>query len=534
MKEMFAKIKIPSPAVTLKYFGGFFDRTDLKILITVLIAGIINNFYFFISQGLQADALSGAFFQIAGLWETQLGRPLIQIVDGLRYGFVNQLLVVLMCLIFIALAVMLLRRIFQIKNTLLLYLLAVLICVAPQFTEVYEFLYCADSYLLAFLLAIVAVYALTRIKAFKDSKKWYLCAVLATAATCGFYQAYLGCLIGLTILVALREALSSTSTKEVLQHFIRNACVILVGVCFYYLALFIYCGILGTSLASYKGADGLFSMDTILALPEAILNCFKDFAHFFLSSRIIFNKFYGRAIIYIILFITLALGLVCRLRELKSEKLAKVGLALFLLAIFPIGVNATDLLTATAGIRINLVTAQGIVVTSLLLAVIFGKTPQEFAKENLLHWVGAAATIALIVTFVISNTFTYVYRQQQYDHLKVVMQDVYGRVVTLPNYNSEMPWIFSNIIPVNSVDVERTNGVVTTNPVTWPSYAGAQRYALFLDKFMGIRVHTVDETVYRETTQTKDFQNMPVYPADGSVKIIDGKVVIKVSETVFE
>lgn len=520
-----------SPLDAMKCFFGHFDRVDLWIFIAVLIVGIINNFYFIITEGLQTDAITHSYFQIAGIWEVQLGRPLIQILDHLRFGFVNQLLVVLLCLVFIAGAVMLIRRAFRVQNKFLLALVAILICVCPQFTETYEFLYCADSYVFAFFLAAFSTYAMSKIENWKDSKKWFLLAIVSTAAVCGLYQAYLGCVVGLAIMLSIRDALYTRDIVVVLRKFVCNMILILAGVCVYYVLLKVYCKLLGTSLAAYKGASA-FGIDTILQLPQSILHCYMDFINFFFAENIIYNKYYHRAVIYVVLSGVVLFGFVDALHKADDNKFARIAFTVFLVLIFPIGVNIMNIIAPTT--RINLVTGPGLIITFIILLVLFGGERKGVSLiHSLIQWVKCLMLSALLWTFILSNTFTYVYRQQQYNGLKTVMQDIYGRVVDLEGYDGKMSWMFSYVIQINDNDLNKTTGMVSKNMITWYTYNGTHRYSAFLDKYMGIKISTAGVDIYKRIINTEQFKNMPVYPQDGAVAIIDGIVVVKVSDRVF-
>ena len=93
-------------------------KNDIFIILVVLVLGIINNFSFFITEGIAPDALSSADFNIAGNWEIKLGRFGIKYINLLRYGLVNKFIIVFISLIFLALAVVVISRIFEIKNNL--------------------------------------------------------------------------------------------------------------------------------------------------------------------------------------------------------------------------------------------------------------------------------------------------------------------------------------------------------------------------------------------------------------------------------
>ena len=137
-------------------------KNDIFIILVVLVLGIINNFSFFITEGIAPDALSSADFNIAGNWEIKLGRFGIKYINLLRYGLVNKFIIVFISLIFLALAVVVISRIFEIKNKTALAIIAAIVAVAPQFTETFFFIYCADAYAFAFLTSTLTVFFLKK------------------------------------------------------------------------------------------------------------------------------------------------------------------------------------------------------------------------------------------------------------------------------------------------------------------------------------------------------------------------------------
>ena len=80
----------------------------------------------------------------------------------MRYGLVNKFIIVFISLIFLALAVVVISRIFEIKNKTALAIIAAIVAVAPQFTETYFFIYCADAYAFAFLTSTLTVFFLKK------------------------------------------------------------------------------------------------------------------------------------------------------------------------------------------------------------------------------------------------------------------------------------------------------------------------------------------------------------------------------------
>lgn len=518
-----------SPEKLVEKTKKHFDETDKHIFITTFIIGIITNFYFFISNGLSPDALSDTNTHVAGLWELQLGRFSLNFLDNVRFGFVNQLLIVLIALFFMSIGIMLIRRIFKIENKLILTIMCFTIAVAPQFTETYMYLYCADSYLLAFASAAFAVFSLSRIRTVKEDKKWVVFAILATVLTSSLYQAYLGVLAGLLVIYAIKETIDSDA-KTAIKHFIRNAFIIGIGIGFYYVIFRVLCKLNHTRPASYKGANNL-GIGTLLALPETIKGCFEDLYYFFFNDgRIINNAYYHRCIFYVILLVSFILSTFSIFKSEKKNRVSKIITTSLLILIFPIAVNIMNVVAA--GTRINLVTGPGIL-TTVVLFLVFIDYLKDTTFNIIIKYVSYIVLIFISATFMVADIRTYIAREKQYNDFKVIAENIYTQATLLEDYDPNMEYLFSYVIKTPASEIEKTTGMVTKNTISWTGYAGVKRYQMFYSKFLGKNIVSADEEKYEKIIPTEEFEKMSVYPENGSIKIIDNTIVVKVSEDTF-
>lgn len=517
-------MKMIEPEALFEKIKKKFDKNDLLILLTVFIVGFINNFYFIITEGIAPDALSPAHFNIAGNWEITLGRFGIKYVNILRYGFVNKLIIILISFILLSLSVMLIKRLFKIKNKILLILVTALIAIAPQFTETYMFIYCADAYILAFFLGILSVYFLSKAK-----NKYYFLSILCTIGVCSLYQAYLGVMIGSCIMLIAKYILDGNSFKEAIKKFLIFMTLIFIGIVLYYIILQIILSISGLSLASYKGANSL-GIETIKSIPSSIIQCFKDFYAFFFTNKIINNSYYDRKYIYLFLLLIMVLGSVYILLKNRQLNLSKVLLLAFLILIFPIGINIMNVIAPTT--TINLVTGPGLITSILSIVLIYQNLPQNYFS-NILKYGILVFIIILNWTFVIENTFTYIAREQTYRNYYTIASDIYTKATSLKNYSSEREWLFSDVIRFQVRDAYRANGFISDDNMTWNNYSGLAQNANFYEKYLGINIKIVSKERYQEIVKSDEFKSMPTYPNYGSIKIINDVVVVKVSDSTF-
>ena len=522
-------MKIINPLDFCKKIINKIDKNDKIIILTTFIIGILNNLYFIVGEGVAPDAVSPAFFNVAGNWEITLGRFGIKYINKLRYGFVSQLVIILICLTFIALSVMVLKRIFKLKNPITILILTMMITLAPQFMETYMFIYCADAYLVAFFLAILANYFIFKSS---DSKLYYIGTIICTIIVCSLYQAYLGVELGILIIIGLNDLIiNNTKIKEILKKLIISLFIILIGVVSYYLILKLLLLALGLQLASYKGANGL-GINTILKMPKSILQCYKDFYHFFFKNTIIFNAWWHRKRLYAVIFVSLFVGILYYL--IKNDKLkkaiSKLLFASLLLLIYPLCINVMNIIAS--GTIINLVTGPGII-TSVIIPIIFLEKMPNNSIHNLLKWLVAGSMVVLIWTFFLSNVFTYIVREETYINYKTVATDIYTKATMLEEYSEDKEWMFSDIIRFSVRDVERSNGFIARDNATWKNYNGTLQNRGLFEKNVGIKITMVDRKTYDKIKETEEFINMPIYPNPGSIRIIEDAIVVKTSEKVY-
>lgn len=513
-----------NPEIIISKIIRKFDKKDLLIIITTFIVGIINNFYFIIGEGVAPDAVSPAWFNIAGNWEITLGRFGIKYINQLRYGFVSQFIVIIISLFLISVSIMIIKRIFNFKSNVGLVILTTLIACAPQFTETYFFVYCADAYLFAFFCSILSVYFLNKMG---KNKLYMFLSILFVIITCSIYQAYLGVTIGLSLLLIIKQLIKNYNVKDVFINFFKYMLIIFAGCVFYYILLKLILLINNLTLASYKGANDL-GLNTLIQMPKSIVQCYKDFFNFYFDNNIIFNSYYHRKEIFMIIFVLLILiSFITFCKSDLSKKNVRL-LAIFLIvAIYPIGINIMNIIAK--GTKINLVTGPGLITFFTIMLFLY-----EWSDKNLIvylcKWLLILLFTMLSVSYIIENSYTYIARNETYQNYKTTMTDIYYRAIALNEYNEKSEWIFNNYYNFTVRDLNRTNGFITHDNVTWKNYSGLLQNSSFFEKNLGVKIKMASREKYNLIVNSEEFKAMPTYPKEGSVKIIDGVVTVKISE----
>lgn len=134
------------------------------------------------------------------------GRWLLSIACGFSSYFDLPWVTGLLSLVFIALTSVAVVKLFNIKNSFVIFLSAGILVAFPSTTEILCFGFTADGYFLSMLLAALAAVALTYIQ--KPVARILLSAALL-CCSCGIYQAYISFFLVLAICYFIGKVLGS-------------------------------------------------------------------------------------------------------------------------------------------------------------------------------------------------------------------------------------------------------------------------------------------------------------------------------------
>lgn len=493
--------------------------------VSTIIMGLINYSYFITHHVKSPDAVFIGHYHISSEWELSLGRFGLKIVDLLRGGIVNENLLIINSILIIAIAAGFLVSILEIHDNLLAVLMAAIFITSPQLADTYMFIYCADSYSLSILLAVLSVWFLK-----KKTYMGYILAMLALAFSASLYQAYIGIALTLCLILIISELLSNLKFKQTVQTLIRYMFVILGGLIIYYGIERIVLVLTDIEFASYKGAADFGVGSLIGQLKNSIPQAYKDFYQFFMSNNILHNDYWKRKTIHILLLLVtlLAFGiLISQMKEIGSKLLV-----ILLCIILPLSINVMDLIAPTT--TTNLVTGTSLLCMYFLIFVLYKYLQQSNYLNILLKYMIVFLNVWLIFTFINSDNASFKCREEVYNHFYATHANIISRVEALPGYNTELKWCFNDIVRYRSDLTPMSNGFIAWDNEVWNVYGGLGVTAAFYEEYYGKNISLCSREEYDSITKGDEFANMAVFPNDGSIKIIDNIVVIKLNDFRFE
>ena len=313
----------------------------------------------------------------------------------------------LLSLLWIGLATVLVVELFRMDNVVLIVLTGALMATFPAVTEIFFYQYTADGYMLAMLLATLAVY-LARMET-RSLPQW-IAAIVCIALCCGIYQTYVCFALMLSICYFLYILLSDTyDTRTILRRIVAHGCMYAAGLSLYFLIWKFSLFVRHVSPTTYQGIDRLGQLP-LAAVPRTIVRVILETGFYFLGFLPGRDSVSVWTVLHL-LFLCAFAGIV--LYALAHTKLArkKGRFVLFLACGAAIPFAAFFWMFATSSIEyMGFRMKHSFIALFILAAVLF----EKYAR---LRWknVMALLLLCMILTNAVTANIHYFYMQRMWD-----------------------------------------------------------------------------------------------------------------------
>lgn len=427
-------------------------------------------------------------------------------------------------------AVLLLCELFSIRTLLGRVMAGLLFLSFPGMACALSFGVNADVIGLGILLAVLAVYAQEKAR----GGIWI--GALLTGLSIGAYQpsvaAGIAAAYGVLLLETMRE---DFQTAVLIRKGLQKAAMLLLGFLCYYGVLQAILRITGTSLSSYHGVDQMTSF-SLRGIVKGALYAYLYFVRYFFLGEYADHplRLAGTWIAAVV-----CLFLLIRQARLlyQSGKRVQTGWLLLLALLLPLGVNAAPFLMADrvgAGVDLYMM------FSLMTLWALFWKLLEAFSEKSgqerrarLVSRIGIAACVLVIWNGYILCNQAYHRMEAMTQTTTALLNRMAARIEALPEWESGMPVYFVDPRPlvnenyqVSVPQYDRMKGLVGTELVPWYSEQGIARY---LNVYLRLPVSLASEEQKQALERKEDLEQMPSYPAADSMRVIDGVLVVKVS-----
>jgi len=406
---------------------------------------------------------------------------------------------------------------------------AVFVCF-PTVTSMFFYMYTAPLYSLAILMSVGAVYVADRYR------HGWIAGLLLSGASMGIYQAFFPLTASLLVLLVLRSVMDREETiRSLISRALRFAALLVGALAAYLLALKAFLVFYHATLSDYRGINQTARFMGWRATYEIIKAEYKNFL--LLPLQDYMGVTCTRAIRFALIVMAVLTVAALIWTIIRCGTWLRRLLLLACLAVFPFTVNAILLMCPNAEIYTLMEYALVTVFLAPLTVMARIRLSQEGSvKDRFTHfYLGrgrsllAAAYVLLILNYSWLSAVNYTSMYYTTEQTASFATTLITQVKSLDGYSPDLPWAFigkgfkSDDFYSDwgtSLGVMRLGGNLTSL---------LNRYSTirFFQSYTGYHIDYAGDEVVAELMQNEQVQNMPVYPKDGSIAIVDGVIVIR-------
>ena len=436
-------------------------------------------------------------------------------------------------LLFLALSAGMVVSVFQVRNKLTAGLIGGLMTVFPAVVSMYFFMFLALYYAIGISFSVFAAWLAVK---YPKNIIANIAAVVMIACSLGIYQAYFPdtvCI--LLIVVILKAAFGGVKEKKEWKEFFlmiaRFLVVMAAGVAVYFLINKAVLAVTHIQLTSYQGGDTMGKI-TIAQLISALKSCYTSFFDMGFSDvmGISYNRTVRRLIKVVWILFAAGIGayLVLKKKEYLNKVIVLCGIVVFPVAMFLIYVMAPNSYCYT------------LMAYSVVFFFVFFLLWLDACSRNLkLHapvksitnWVSALLTAALVIVYIWYANGNYMALEYTKYHDFSYVQTLITKIRSVEDYSQDKP-----VIVVGTQINDSTNGMGSLIGDTFTvggkadTNLGYNSLLYLMSDYLGFSPYYGTYEEIQNWMQREVVREMPSYPADGSIQVIDDTIIVKLSD----
>ncbi len=406
-----------------------------------------------------------------------------------------------------------------IRNHTMAALSGMLLTVFPSAFSTLAFRYTSAYYGVGILLAVLAVWVLPRYRF------GVILSAVCMAGSLGIYQAYIPITIGLFVLLLLRQTLQGQSSLwELIRRGIYYCVTLLLGLCCYYLFLKVTLWIYGTALSNYQGIDQMGKL-SFNDFPGLVWEAFYMFCTFPLKNH------YGLASMKLIKLSYIALagisaGIMGYILLIRMRKILLAVFAGLMCLVFPVAVNFVVIMCPESWIYTLMVYA---FVLAGFVPIVLLDCLQEWNGKQV-SYIGKTIVLCLAVliggyAYKTNVNYTALYFSNR--QIENCLNSMIVQIRMTEGFDTEKQWAFVGEMEDPLLNCywqyEMEFGGIE------PTQEMLQRYSWneWVRNYCGYSFPAASDEQILQLYETEQVQNMPCWPNEGSIQVIDDFVVIK-------
>ena len=525
---------------------------EKKVFVYTIIIGLLTHAFRMTNTMICADT-TNYLKSIGVTWVISLGRILLPGVEKIRGTVELPFLIGVICLIMIGCAAVFFVRLFDIRENIFLVIIAWILVANPVVTSIFAYMYTADGYMISLLFSVLAAYLCLK----KKGLSGILSGGLCLAVSLGFYQAFLSVTIIIMLFYLFRMLyISENDIKDIGK--MAGRCLLsgVTGIAVYAIGVMIVWKAGGHQAANYMGMDSADGTG-IHGLLQAVVDCYVDFARFYIV-RWELNRYNAMNVLMFLLTLITWLVLVTK------RKLWRMPVRVILMAlVFPLLPIVCHLFEfVSEGVSYTSTSMEySLALVYLLLLIMWSdmrhsgfvqnnkngieksEDPKEaagiagrFRWSELQYWKKHfLSMLSVVLLLCISFHFTVIANRSYYNmnnantKVEMLLNRLVMRMEMTKEYHEDMEVaIYGSCyeIPEYVPAAPMMSGVVSNIFLTQ-----GNEYISMMNHYLSTSYKWADFETMCQIAATEEFAEMEPWPSENSIRIIDGIMVLYLSDT---
>ena len=497
----------------LAFFSAF--GIGLLIHMPVLLSDIPNH-----------DGLASMYFDQNMITS---GRWFLSVACGFSSYYTVPWVIGLIGLLFLGLAAAAVTELLEVDREWAIVLNGGLLAAFPALASTFAYVFTLDGYMLALLLAVLAVLVT------KKYKWGFVGGAFCLAFSLGTYQAYLAFAMILSLFAVLMLFAEKKSAAEKIRGMACYLGMGLLGAALYYGILQVLLRIQGKELASYQGIDGMASGvgGEAGGLLYSLKEIYHDFAAFTLKGNVLYNNWisFGAFILLVLMAVITAAVLMQNRKWWKNPWFFVIIVVAFIAA--PLVTNV--ILLISPDVTYHLLMRYQWVLYLIGLNAFVSKNARLAKKAAMLEWGALLAVFTLVFFYGVTDNIGYSNLQKKYEKTYAYCVRLLDRIEQTEGYYPGIPIAMIGVIgteqyPDTDLTLSVTSNMIGLNGDSLV-YTGAN-YQEFIKNYLGATLNILPPEAMAEMYYSEEYISMDSFPGEDSIRIIDGIMYIKTENAI--
>lgn len=449
------------------------------------------------------------------------GRWFLMVACGFSSFYTIPWVIGLLGILFLSLAAAALTEALELKKPWVIVVCSGLLASFPALASTFAYVFTLDGYMLALLLAVLAVVFT------KKYQKGFLAGGVCLAFSLGIYQAYLPFAMILSVFCILMLLSEDGTRKEKLKKILHYLYMGILGVVLYYGILQVLLRLQGKQLASYQGIDGM-AQGNNAGLFTSVKQMYVDFLKFTLRGNVLYQNWISGVALLLLLFAALFAGGVLVKNRKWWTKPGFFGIIILAVLVLPVITNV--ILIISPSVTYHLLMRYQWVLYLIGLVALVGNGTEEGKTGAVLQWLALCCGVVLVFFYGVVDNIGYSNLQKRYEKTYAYCVRLLDRIEQTEGYYQGIPIAMIGVVgedefPGTDITLDVTSGMIGLNGDSL-LYTG-ENYRLFMQHYLGATLNILPADAMKEMYYDEEYIEMDSFPGENSIRIIDGILYVK-------